>query len=323
MARALRIEYEGAVYHVTSRGNERKQIFFTGKDYEKFKDYLSQAQQRYGFYLHCYVLMSNHYHLLIETPEKNLSRVMHFINSSYSIYTNTKRNRSGHLFQGRYKAIVVDANSYLVELSRYMHLNPVRAKIVERPEDYPYSSYNAYVSRSEDSLLRTSCILGMFSSGIEQSKTSYKSFVESALGQELQSPLNMVYGGAILGCEDFIEETLARIEEAKLVKEDVSYRKSLLHCSTLEVILAVVSDYFGITVQELIGKGRKKVQKICVYMLKQHTVASNSEIGELLGNRSYTAAAKTYERFVKELESNDQLKLQIEELDAKLSPVKG
>ncbi|GFO57618.1 hypothetical protein GMSM_46250 [Geomonas sp. Red276] len=124
MARALRIEYEGAFYHVTTRGNERKKIFFTARDYDKFKEYVFQAQQKFHFILHGYVLMTNHYHLLIETPEKNLQRVMHYINSSYSTYTNTKRDRSGHLFQGRYNAIIVDKDSYLLELSKYIHLNP-------------------------------------------------------------------------------------------------------------------------------------------------------------------------------------------------------
>src|ERR1700687_4751915 len=100
MARPLRIEYEGAVYHVTARGSERGKIFFSKRDFEKFKEYLAEAQEKHGFILHSYVLMTNHYHLIMETPEKNLSRIMHHINSSYTTYTNIKRKRSGHLFQG-------------------------------------------------------------------------------------------------------------------------------------------------------------------------------------------------------------------------------
>ena len=99
---------------------------------------MEEAQEKYGYLLHCYVLMTNHYHLIIETPRANLSSVMHYINSSYTNYINIKKRRSGHLFQGRYKAILIDRDSYLLELSRYLHLNPVRAKMVERPEDYPY-----------------------------------------------------------------------------------------------------------------------------------------------------------------------------------------
>jgi REP element-mobilizing transposase RayT len=162
MARPIRIEFEGAVYHVTSRGNERRKIFFSRKDYEKFKEYIVEAKEKYRFILHGYVLMTNHYHLLIETPEKNLSKIMHHINSSYTTYTNVKRKRSGHLFQGRFKAIVVDKDSYLLELSRYLHLNPVRAKIAERPEDYPYSSYKTYTLPQGEALVTRTTILEMF-----------------------------------------------------------------------------------------------------------------------------------------------------------------
>jgi len=123
-------------FHVTARGNERGKVFFTKADYRKFKEYLREGQTKYGFILHCYVLMTNHYHLLIETPEKNLIRIMHYLNSSYTTYVNIKRKRSGHLFQGGYKTILVDRDSYLLGLSRYLHLNPVRANMVERPAEY-------------------------------------------------------------------------------------------------------------------------------------------------------------------------------------------
>lgn len=108
MARQLRIEFEGAFYHVTARGNERKKIFLSKRDYEKFYHYLAEARDKYHFILHAFVIMGTHYHLLIETPEANLSRIMHYINSSYTTYTNVKRKRCGHLFQGRFKSIVVD-----------------------------------------------------------------------------------------------------------------------------------------------------------------------------------------------------------------------
>ena len=153
MARPLRIEYEGACYHVTARGNDRKKIFFSSRDYERFREYLVMARERFGCLLHAYVLMGNHYHLLLETPLGSLSRVMHYINGSYTTYVNTKRKRSGHLFQGRYKSIVVDTDSYLLELSRYIHQNPVRAGIQDRPEDYQYSSYRNYLQQEEGDLV--------------------------------------------------------------------------------------------------------------------------------------------------------------------------
>jgi REP element-mobilizing transposase RayT len=137
MARPLRILYEGAFYHITARGNEEKKIFQSHKDYEKFLSYLSDAFHKFSMVLHAFVLMTNHYHLIVESPKANLSSFMHALNSAYMAYFNIKRGRSGHLFQRRYKAFINDKNHYLLELSRYLHLNPVRAGMTERPEDYP------------------------------------------------------------------------------------------------------------------------------------------------------------------------------------------
>ena len=141
MGRPLRIEFPGAHYHVTSRGNEQKDIFKSKADREQFLGYLESAVSRYGAVIHAWCLMTNHHHLLLETPLANLSQIMRHINGAYTNYFNTKRKRVGHLFQGRYKAILIEADAYLLELSRYIHLNPVKAKIVSRLEDYPWSSY--------------------------------------------------------------------------------------------------------------------------------------------------------------------------------------
>ena len=123
MARPLRITYPGASYHITSRGNERKDVFKSKRDREKFLEYLESASQRYDAVVHAYCLMGNHYHLLMETPSGNLPQIMRHINGAYTTYFNVKRQRSGHLFQGRYKAILIEADTYLLELSRYIHIN--------------------------------------------------------------------------------------------------------------------------------------------------------------------------------------------------------
>src|SRR4030066_1532561 len=149
MARPLRIEFPGAYYHITSRGNERKAIFKNMGDRESFLSYLKLAYLRYGVVIHVFCLMNNHYHLLLETPKGNLSQIMRYINGAYSIYFNVKHKRTGHLFQGRYKAILVDADEYAGELSRYIHLNPVRAGIVSKPEQYLWSSYQYYVGKKK------------------------------------------------------------------------------------------------------------------------------------------------------------------------------
>ena len=136
MSRPLRIEYPGAWYHITSRGNERQAIFKSDSDRERFLSYLASSHERYDDVIHAYSLMTNHYHLLLETRRANLSQVLHHINGAYTNYFNAKLHRSGHLFQGRYNAIVVEKDAYCQELSRYIHLNSVRAGLVNKASEY-------------------------------------------------------------------------------------------------------------------------------------------------------------------------------------------
>jgi len=136
MARPLRIEFPGAFYHVMNRGNTGMNIYRSERDREKFLEYVGEAVKRYGIKVNTYCLMTTHYHFLIETPHPNLSQAIKWINVGYSVYFNRKRRRFGHLFQGRFKAVLVDADEYLKHLSRYIHLNPVRARMVEHCRDY-------------------------------------------------------------------------------------------------------------------------------------------------------------------------------------------
>jgi len=203
MARPLRIEYEGAVYHVTSRGNERKDIYKSDRDREKFLEYLGIAHKRFNIIVHAYCLLSNHYHFVIETPFANLGRFMQFLNSSYTMYFNTKRKRNGHLFQGRYKAILVDKDNYMQELSRYTHLNPVRAKMEKRPEDYRWSSYGYYLKkRNKPEYLDTDFTLQYFNG----SRKRYREFVEAGITEKTRNVFDEIKAGLILGDDDFVEE---------------------------------------------------------------------------------------------------------------------
>lgn len=193
MSRPLRIEYPGAFYHVTSRGNEQKDVFKSQKDREKFLDYLASATERYGAIVHAYCLMSNHYRLLLETPVGNLSQIMRHINGAYTTYFNIKRKRAGHLFQGRYKAILVEFDEYAMELTRYLHLNPVRAGMVARPEEYCWSCYQSYIGlRPSPDWLRLEAILAYFGHGAANVKQRYRNFVEDLLGTEYESPLKRI-----------------------------------------------------------------------------------------------------------------------------------
>ena len=224
--------------------------------------------------------MGNHYHLILETKEKNLSRVMHYLNSSYTTYVNVKRKRNGHLLQGRFKSIVVDKDSYLLELSRYVHLNPVRAGMAQRPEEYSYSSYKAYIDRRQNDCVTTETILEMVAPTASVATRTYREFVERGMGAELDSPLKVVYGGLILGSERFIRQTLDLLEEGLLEDEEITHRKLLKARASQKAILEAVAEHFGC--DPLLCGGKAK--KFALYLLKHHTGMTSREVGRALGD---------------------------------------
>ncbi len=206
MARPLRIEFQGAFYHITSRGNEKRNIYSSERDRAKFFDFLQTAHDRYRAVIHVYCLMGNHYHFILETPLGNLSRIMHFINCSYSAYYNAAHDRSGHFLQGRFKAILIEAESYIQALSRYIHLNPIRAGIVSSPEQYTWSSYREYVGlRRPSKWLKTEFLLNCFGKTEEEARLKYAEFVCSSINQMTKSPFEDMKCSAILGSDDFID----------------------------------------------------------------------------------------------------------------------
>lgn len=207
MARPLRIEYPGAFYHVTARGNERKDIFRDEKDRDRFLAYLETAVVRYKAVIHVYCLMNNHYHLLMSTPAGNLSQIVRHINGAYTVYFNNRHHRFGHLFQGRYKAILVDADEYAGELSRYIHLNPVRAGLANLPEGYPWTSYLNYIGKKKaPGWQRTDWLLRYFGKAGAEAHRKYRAFVEARIGAAEENPLKEAIASTILGGPDFIEE---------------------------------------------------------------------------------------------------------------------
>jgi len=217
MARPLRIEFKGAVYHITSRGNARQEIFLDEKDFADFLVVLCQVVKRYHFILHTFCLMNNHYHLLIETPYGNLSRGMRQLNGLYTQRFNQRHKRVGHLLQGRYQAILVDKDNYLLELCRYVVLNPVRAKIVKDPGGWKWSAYRATAGYKGIPCLTTDWILSQF--GKEQKKASrgYQAFVLS--GIKAASPLKAIKGQLFLGQDNFIDKIKHLIQGKENLKE--------------------------------------------------------------------------------------------------------
>ena len=215
MARPLRIEYPGALYHVTSRGNARAKIFLDDYDYRTFLDVLGFVVQRFNWLCHAYCLLPNHYHMLIETPEGNLSRGMRQLNGIYTQKFNWKRCRSGHLLQGRYKAILVDKDEYLLELSRYLMLNPVRAGIAEFPWEYAWSSYRVTLGKEKaPEFLTTDWLLACFGEKRGSAQRRFANFVRE--GMKIRtSPWSELKGQIYLGDEAFVENLLLEFSGSK------------------------------------------------------------------------------------------------------------
>jgi REP element-mobilizing transposase RayT len=204
MTRPLRIEYPDAVYHVTSRGNARHNIFLSDQDRDDFLSILALVVKRYDWLCHAYCLMDNHYHLLIETPDSNLSQGMRQINGIYTQKYNWRHKKTGHLFQGRYKAILVDKDNYLLELCRYVVLNPVRAHMVSKPEDWQWSSYKATAwTKTNPEYLTIDWILSLFSSNKSEAQKLYRRFIRE--GMDMESPWSELQGQILLGEDRFIE----------------------------------------------------------------------------------------------------------------------
>jgi len=218
MARPLRLEFEGAVYHITSRGNEKREIFLDDKDRFGFIEILKEVIRKFNWLCHAYCLMNNHYHLLIETPEGNLAKGMRQLNGVYTQRFNKRHQRVGHLLQGRYKAILIDKESYLLEVARYVVLNPVRAKMVDKPHEWKWSSFKATAfARRPDSCLTVDWILSHFSEDRRTARREYVKFVMAGTGKE--SIWKDLKGQVLLGGEGFIERFLPILSKKEGFKE--------------------------------------------------------------------------------------------------------
>ncbi|HEV8340821.1 MAG TPA: transposase [Candidatus Binatia bacterium] len=204
MARPLRLEFPWAVYHLTSRGNARQKVFLTDNDRDHFLSTLSDVTSRYGWLCHAYCLMDNHYHLLVETPKANLSIGMRQLNGIYTQAFNRRHNRVGHLFQGRYKAILVEKDSHLLELCRYVVLNPLRIKGKGKAEHWKWSSYRATAGMaSVPEFLTVDWILEQFGRSRSDAQAHYRAFVRDGLESR---PWEDLTGQIYLGSGNFIEE---------------------------------------------------------------------------------------------------------------------
>ncbi|MEK6656454.1 MAG: transposase [Nitrospirota bacterium] len=312
MARPLRIEYPDAFYHITSRGNEQQNIFKSDRDYERFLTYLETSVQRYRAIIHAYCLMNNHYHLLLETPMGNLSQIMRHINGAYTTYYNTKRQRAGHLFQGRYKAILIEADEYAEELSRYIHLNPVRAGIVGKPEEYQWSSYQYYTGKKHThKWLTKEYILGYFGKETTTAQKKYIAFVNALIGKKYDNPLKETVASTILGDKGFVDEIKEKYLNNKKTDRNLPALRELKKTNIEEIIGEV---------EIMLGKNEAISRKAGIYLSHRYSGRWLREIGEYFGIGE-SAVSQESRRFRLILDKDKKLNKKVEDICKRLKLV--
>ncbi len=305
MARALRLSFENAFYHIIARGIRKENIFYSDKDKKVFLDKINETFEKYSFICYAYCLMDNHYHLFIQTPLANISEGMHYLNTSYANWFKAKYKLTGPIFQGRYKSILIDADSYALVLSAYVHLNPLRAGMVKKLEDYSFSSFLDYIGTKKPVIRRldTSLILSRFSDNTEQAQKMYKQFVLD--NREMLSPLKDTFKGIALGSDAFIKritEKIRSIGENREIKET-----KFAATYSLDKIIKIVSDYFNINKSEIFKKKRGNIyRQLTLYLIKRYTDLPLREIGELF-NMDYTSVSMMVKRFEKKINTNKEM----------------
>lgn len=236
MGRRPRIHFAGAFYHVIARGNGGQKVFREDGDYRLYLEFLQEYKKRFGFYLYGYALMPTHVHLLIEAGETALSKVMQSLQFRYTRNFNIKYRTWGHLFQGRYKAILCERDSYFLELSAYLHLNPVRAGLVEDPSKYPWSSYPSYMGQEKGDLVDRDFLFSQFSVKRSVARREYEQFVKSRMGQGHRDDFYKLKDQRFLGPDEFVDDVHHRVKE----------EPSLVYELPIEEIVSAVEYTLGI-----------------------------------------------------------------------------
>jgi putative transposase len=311
MARPLRLEFEDAIYHLLGRGNARQRIFASERDQLEFLRLLKGSAKRFDVAILGFVLMGNHFHLLAQTRRANLSRWMHWLMVSYTVYYNLRQGRSGHLFQGRYKSFLVEGGEYLLGLSRYLHLNPVRGAVLgrgtpaqrrDRLRAYRWSSYRGYAGLGEAfDFMEEELVLGELQASRKTERLRYRRFVEEGLLREIENPFEAVQWQAILGSEGFarkIQDRLRGLEQHG--REVTAVRRGAKRILPFEVIRCVAQNY-AVPENSLVERGGHglEARNVAMALVWERCALSLREIGQMFGGIDYAAVAQRIRRINK------------------------
>ncbi|MEW6558252.1 MAG: transposase [Elusimicrobiota bacterium] len=314
MPRKPRIEYSGAFYHVISRGNNRKVIFHKRDDYKEFLKCLEITRQRYPYILYAYKLMPNHFHLLIETKGDKLSVIMQSMLTRYARYFNIKYKKVGHLFQGRYKAILCQKENYLLELIRYIHLNCIRAGLVKSPSQWLWSSHRVYLGLERNPIVDDRKVLEFFDRDINNARKKYAEFIREGITLKSRKELYPPERFPVLGNEKFLEK-IGKEEKELRRRFDVTFRVGL------ENLIKVVANVTGIHKDKISGSQQTRecsfARDIFSYIARNYCKQKVSKIACFL-HRSISTITMSLRRTESRLNANSRYKSVIKEVTKRI-----
>jgi putative transposase len=321
MPRRLRIEFEGAIYHVMTRGNARQDIVHDDDDRIRLLVDLERVVDRFEWEVLAFVILSNHLHLLLKTPHPNLAKGMQAFLSAYAAWSARRRHRPGHLFQGRYKAEMIEDESYYWTVSRYIHLNPVRAGLVAAPEDWPWSSYPGYVTPAKRrDWVRYETLLSAWRGdwGGEDPVGAYRHYVEAGLSEPPASPFRETFGGWVLGSKRFVER-LRTLAGPALSDPPLREARQLTKLDA-PTVLAAVAEYYELEAGALTRRYDRHIARaVAAWLCRRHTQATLSEIAAQLGLSRADSVPGLIRPFEARLKSSPRLRRDIDAIVRRLS----
>jgi REP element-mobilizing transposase RayT len=319
MARPLRIEFPDAWYHVMNRGRRHEEIFLDSRDYQAFLDLLKAVSKMFNAQIVAYALMPNHYHLLLRTPEGNINRIMRHVGGVYTQTFNRRHGHDGQLFLGRYKAILVDADEYLLGLVRYIHHNPLKAGIVKTLEGYDWFSHRGYLSDDDAwGWLYREPVLKEFSNRLDEARSGYRRFMAQDDDEEVERTFSMKNLPAILGGKEFIRKIKDGFFTAKTNRE-VPTAKHLAPADR-EIMTAVLAVYEVEEATLFISRrgSTNEPRDVTIYLLRNLCGQPLQKIAEFLSVRNYSTVSTTLTRVERRLAQNAEFKNRLENVRAVL-----
>jgi len=329
MSRPLRIQYPGAYYHITCRGNEQKEIFFDAQDKKIFMEKLSLSSNIYNVSILAYACMANHFHLLLTTPNGNLSEFMRHFNVSYTATFNRRHSRAGHLYQGRYKSFLIEAENYLLEVSRYIHLNPIRIKAFRKKGakdrwdallKYKWSSLPGYVLvRKRRDFVNYEAVLGYMGGDDHRGRQGYRRFIKWGIDKDVANPLELGKGSGIVGGDDFVERIKEKFFNNQGGKREQPALRELGRMFKPEELIEHFTRFAGEKREEVCRRGKNSIERaMLMEFLYRFCQITQPEIGRLMGGIDYSAVSQARRRLQSRLGRDQKIKQRFNALSDQL-----